>query len=78
METTEVVPNDEEHAEWFPRVFHLGEEVGCETERQGDLCRLIKVCFEDVLVEDQETLENLQLVFVGDRSPDFVVELLIG
>ena len=40
--------DDEEHAVRLLRVLNLGQEVGCETERQRDLRRLVEVRLEDV------------------------------
>ena len=45
---TELCTNDEEQAERLLRVLHLGEEVRCETERQRNLRRLVKVRLQDV------------------------------
>ena len=78
MEATELVADDEEHAERLLRVLDLGQEVGREAERERDLRRLVEVRLEDVLVEDEEALEHLQLVLVWHGAPDLVVQLLVG
>ena len=40
--------DDEEHAVRLLRVLDLGQEVGCETEGQRDLRRLVEVRLQDV------------------------------
>ena len=47
VETAELVADDEEHAKRLFGVLHLGKEVRCETEREGDLRRLVEVCLQD-------------------------------
>ena len=40
--------DDEEQPEWLVRVLDLRQERRREAERQGNLCRLVKVRLEDV------------------------------
>ena len=40
--------DDEEQPEWLVRVLDLRQERRREAEREGDLCRLVKVRLEDV------------------------------
>ena len=40
-------------------------------------CRWHMMQWRDVLVEDEEALEHLELVLVGDGAPDLVVELVV-
>jgi hypothetical protein len=48
MESTELVSDDEEHPEWLSGVFHFGQEIWRQTERQSHFGGLVKVCFEDM------------------------------
>lgn len=44
VEATELVADDEEHAERLLRVLYFGQEVRSESEGERDLCRLVEVC----------------------------------
>jgi hypothetical protein len=39
--------------------------------------RLVEVALQDMLVEDEQSFENLESVLVGRFLPDLVVEVLI-
>ena len=75
-------------------IFHFWKKSGIKAERQCDLCRLVEVRLQNmpasrqlrgmacnqqrVLVEDKETFENLEVLFVKDCAADTIVQLLIG
>ena len=77
MEPSKVAPNDHKDAKRLVRVFDIGEEPAIQAEGERDFGRLVEVGLEDVLVEDKERLEDLEIVLVGNRLPDFVVQLLV-
>ena len=77
MESTELVSDDQEHAERLLGVLDFGEEIGIEAERESNFGGLVEVGLEDVLVEDEEGLENLEFVLVGGGLTDPVVKLLV-
>ena len=77
MEATELGADNEEETEGFEGVFDLWEEVGRETEGEGNFRGLVEVGLEDSLVEDEETLEDLELMLVGNCAADLVVQLRI-
>jgi hypothetical protein len=68
VESTEIGSDDEEDPEGRQGVLDLGQEIRLESEREGDLGRLIKVGLEHVLVEDQQGLEDLSLFVVTSLS----------
>jgi len=68
VESTEVGSDDKEDSERGQGVLDLGQKVGFESERQGDLGRLVKVGLEDVLVEYQQGLEDLSLFVVASLA----------
>ena len=68
MESTEIGADDEENPERRQGVFDLRQEVRLESEREGDLGRLVKVGLEHVLVEDQQGFEDLGLFVVASLS----------
>ena len=77
MEPSKVAPNDHEDAKRLVRVFNVWEKPAIEAEGQCDFGRLVEIGLEDVLVEDKERLEDLEIVLVGNRLADFVVQLLV-
>ena len=77
MEATELGADNEEETEGFEGVFDLWEEIGRETEGEGNFRGLVEVGLEDSLVEDEETLEDLELMLVGNCAADLVVQLRI-
>lgn len=52
---------------------HDGQEVSFQSERESDLSGLVQIGLEDGGVEDEEGLEDLKLVRVGDGLSDFGV-----
>ena len=48
VEPAELIADDEEDAERLLRVLDLGQEVGCEPERERNLRRLVEVGLQDV------------------------------
>ena len=48
VESTELGPNDKEHAKWLLGVLDLGQEVGGEAERECNLGRLVEIGLEDM------------------------------
>jgi hypothetical protein len=77
MEPSKVAPNHHEHTERFVRVFDVRQEPAIQAEGERDFGWLVEVGLEDVLVKDEERLEDLKIVFVCDRLPDLVVQLLV-
>lgn len=93
MEPTELIANDEEHAVRLLGILDLRQELGGKPEGESNLGRLIEVGLQDMpgkiletndgserenrLVEDEEALEDLELLLVGDTTTDLVVELFI-
>jgi hypothetical protein len=53
VESSELGADDEEHSEGLLGVLDLRQETWVESERQSDLCWLVEVALEDVLVENQ-------------------------
>ena len=77
MEATELTPDDEEHAKGLRGVLNLGQEIRCKPEGKRNFRGLVEVGLEDSLVEDEETLEDLELMLVGNGTADLVVQLRI-
>jgi hypothetical protein len=75
VESTEIIANNEEHPEWRHRVLDFRQEIGCEAERQRNLCGLVEVGLQDVLVEDQEAFQHLELMLVWHCAANLVVEV---
>ena len=48
VEPTELVANDEEHAEWLLRVLDFGKEIGSQAEGESDLRGLVEVGLQDM------------------------------
>jgi hypothetical protein len=51
VESTELGPNNKEHAKRLLGVLDLGQEVGSKAEGKGNLGWLVKVSLEDVPVK---------------------------
>ena len=77
MESTELVSDNQEHAERLLGVLDFREEIGIEAEGKSNFGGLVEVGLEDVLVEDEESFEDLEFVFVGGGLADLVVKLLV-
>jgi len=78
VETARLRADDEEHAVEGLGVLNLGEEVGVETEAQGDLGGGEVVGLEDGVVEDTESSKNHLVVLVVNVLGDLVLEGIIG
>lgn len=77
METSKLGTDNKEHTKRSLGVLNLGEERRVETEREGDLGRLIKVALDDLPVENQQRLENLDGVLVGCGLADEGVQVFV-
>lgn len=77
METTELVSNDQEHAKGLLGVLDLWQELGSESEGKSDFRGLVEVGLEDVLVENEESFENLKFMLVSGSLTNLIVELLV-
>ena len=77
MEPSKIAPDNHEHTERLVRVFNVRQEPAIQAEGERDFGRLVEVGLENVLVEDEERLEDLEIVFIRDRLADLVVQLLV-
>lgn len=77
VETAHVGPNDKEHAEGLLGVLDVWEERGVKAERESDLGGLVEVALEDVLVEDEQSLEDLGSVGAACLTTDLGVQVLV-
>lgn len=77
METSKFGTDDKEHAKRSLGVLNLGEERRVETEREGDLGRLVKVALDHLPVENQQCFENLDGVLVGCGLADEGVQVFV-
>lgn len=77
MEPSKLGTHDKEHTKWSLGVLDLGEERWVETEREGDLGRLVKVALDDLSVENQQCLENLDSMLVGCGLADEGVQVFV-
>lgn len=77
MEPSKLGTDDKEHTKWSLGVLDFGKERWVETEREGDLGRLVKVALDDLSVENQQCLENLNSMLVGCGLADEGVQVFV-
>ncbi len=77
MKSSKFVPYNDEHTKRLLGVFHFGQEVRLKAEGEGDFSGLVEVGFENMFVEDQETLQDLKVLLVEHGTANFVVEFLV-
>ena len=93
MKSSEIGANYEEHAECLFRVFDFRKETRIQTERKSHLCRvirlykkewngertgwLVKVAFQHMLVENEQSFEDLEGMLVGSCLADLEVQILV-
>src|SRR5579871_1499494 len=54
MESTEFIPDDEEHAIQTNWILPLTQKAWIQSEANGDLCRLIEIGLQDRLIENHD------------------------